>query len=276
MDHIEDSGGIEDALAADVKYDLDDGWAKSIKFGARYSNQDQTVRYTSYNWGVVSEVWAGPGAIWFAQPNATNSVDPTDTFDSPDGSIEDSPRESGECVGVYGVVDLRIQQFPKGSDTQPDPSRVLQWQSGLCLRDVGAAAPGDDAQWVANGGYERLGASCQQAGGHSSERQSCRRKSTENVETSGPAMRCWTSGRTGCLAPICADGQFRRALSSTRATKPGRATCNSCGQRLQPGANGHLHAGALADTGRGRQLCFARFAPLRPSSSRMRCIFECL
>ncbi|WP_249171852.1 TonB-dependent receptor [Erythrobacter sp. JK5] len=60
MDHIEDSQGDQFAFRADMQYDFpDDSFLRYAKVGARYSGADQTVRYTTYNWGVLSEVWSG-------------------------------------------------------------------------------------------------------------------------------------------------------------------------------------------------------------------------
>ena len=60
MDHIEDSEGDQYAVRADLNYEFpDDSFLRYGKTGARYSQVDQTVRYSTYNWGVLSEVWAG-------------------------------------------------------------------------------------------------------------------------------------------------------------------------------------------------------------------------
>ena len=60
MDHIEHSEGEEVASQFDVAYNFqDDGFLQRIKFGARYADRDQTIRYTTYNWGAISEVWSG-------------------------------------------------------------------------------------------------------------------------------------------------------------------------------------------------------------------------
>ncbi len=73
MDHIEDSNGQENAYRADGEYDLHSGWLDSVKFGARYAEREQTTRYSTYNWGVISEIWNGStGPVWLAQ-NAANS-----------------------------------------------------------------------------------------------------------------------------------------------------------------------------------------------------------
>jgi TonB-dependent receptor len=61
MDHIEESTGHEWAAKADIAYKFggDDPFLKRVKFGARYADREETVRYTTYNWGALSEVWAG-------------------------------------------------------------------------------------------------------------------------------------------------------------------------------------------------------------------------
>jgi TonB-dependent receptor len=60
MDHIEHSTGHEWAFKGDAAYNFDDGsFLKRLKFGARYADRQETVRYTTYNWGVLSEVWSG-------------------------------------------------------------------------------------------------------------------------------------------------------------------------------------------------------------------------
>ncbi len=64
MDHISDNEGEEFATRLDVEYTFDNGIVKSIEVGARYSNREQTTRQSTYNWGVLSEAWAG-GNIWY-------------------------------------------------------------------------------------------------------------------------------------------------------------------------------------------------------------------
>ena len=72
MDHIEDSDGEELAFKADVAYDFEEDipFLRRVKFGARYSDRDQNVRNSTYNWGVLSEVWGGnPGeAVYLDEP----------------------------------------------------------------------------------------------------------------------------------------------------------------------------------------------------------------
>jgi TonB-dependent receptor len=59
IDHFEDSRGDEFQFAANFSYDLGDGFFDKVRFGARYADRDQTVKYSTYNWGHLSEVWAG-------------------------------------------------------------------------------------------------------------------------------------------------------------------------------------------------------------------------
>lgn len=61
MDHIEHSRGHEWAFQGDTAYNfLNDGFLKQLKFGARYSDREQHIKYTTYNWGNLSETWNSP------------------------------------------------------------------------------------------------------------------------------------------------------------------------------------------------------------------------
>jgi TonB-dependent receptor len=61
MDHFEKSRGDEWAFRGDVAYNFpeDSGFLRRAKFGARYADRDQSIRFTTYNWGSLSEVWSG-------------------------------------------------------------------------------------------------------------------------------------------------------------------------------------------------------------------------
>jgi len=73
MDHIEDSSGSQYALKGDLTYDFDEGsFLRQFKAGARYADREQTVRYTTYNWGMLSEVWSG------SRPVNVQDVNPND------------------------------------------------------------------------------------------------------------------------------------------------------------------------------------------------------
>jgi TonB-dependent receptor len=60
MDHIEDSDGNEDAARIDLDYSFpEDSWLSSIRAGYRFSDRENTARFSTYNWGVLSEIWGG-------------------------------------------------------------------------------------------------------------------------------------------------------------------------------------------------------------------------
>ncbi|EWH08835.1 TonB-dependent receptor [Catenovulum agarivorans DS-2] len=65
MEHISDNEGKEKAFAADAQYTFEDGLIASIKVGARYAKREQVTRQSKYNWGWLSEAWAGNGNAWF-------------------------------------------------------------------------------------------------------------------------------------------------------------------------------------------------------------------
>lgn len=64
MDHIEQSEGTLDSIRLDADYEIDSGWLKSIRGGVRFAERDQTTRFTTYNWGVLSEQWGDGGPVW--------------------------------------------------------------------------------------------------------------------------------------------------------------------------------------------------------------------
>jgi TonB-dependent receptor len=59
MDHVEDSEGEQLAVRADMEIDLSHDWLDSVKFGLRYADRNQTVRWTTYNWQNVANTWTG-------------------------------------------------------------------------------------------------------------------------------------------------------------------------------------------------------------------------
>lgn len=61
MDHISDNDGEEIALQLDGEYTFDDQWVTGVKAGLRFSNKEVTVREGAYNWGNITETWAGAG-----------------------------------------------------------------------------------------------------------------------------------------------------------------------------------------------------------------------
>ncbi len=146
MDHVEQSGGIEDAYRADVKYDLDDGWLRSAKFGARYSNQNQTVRYTAYNWGVVSEAWDGKaGPVWFGQPSAANAVDPSN------GQSRIHPA-SDQLAPTSFLTTYTFPGFQRGQVPNPVHAEFYAANPALNYANTIQNAEATNRQWITSGG----------------------------------------------------------------------------------------------------------------------------
>jgi len=62
--HQEHNDAHETALRGDLEYDFDEGgWLGSLKVGVRYSDRNQTVRYSTFNWTPIAASWNcnGPG-----------------------------------------------------------------------------------------------------------------------------------------------------------------------------------------------------------------------
>jgi TonB-dependent receptor len=72
LDSIARNEGQLDTLRFDAEYDIsEDGFFKQVKFGARWSERDQTTRDTNFStWGNLSAPWAGRAgcAPWNAGP----------------------------------------------------------------------------------------------------------------------------------------------------------------------------------------------------------------
>jgi TonB-dependent receptor len=86
MDHMEDSEGTLHAARVDLDYKFDEAsWIESVRFGARYAERDQTTRFSTYNWGALSEIWGGGGPVW-----VSDNVDDVrgGTGGSPAGNVE--------------------------------------------------------------------------------------------------------------------------------------------------------------------------------------------
>jgi TonB-dependent receptor len=69
MDHIEDSDGNSDAFRIDGEYSFgDESFLKSVRAGYRYADRQQTARFSTYNWGRLSEQWGNNGPVWLDDP----------------------------------------------------------------------------------------------------------------------------------------------------------------------------------------------------------------
>ena len=90
MDHTEQSEGTSDAFRIDAEYDLEDDfdWIRSVRFGGRYAERDLTTRFSTYNWGVLSEIWGNGGPVWMDQLGATDGA--VDSFGWEDFQRDDT------------------------------------------------------------------------------------------------------------------------------------------------------------------------------------------
>lgn len=115
MDHIEHSDGHEWAFKGDVAYNFDNDvpFLRRAKFGARYADRQETVRYTTYNWGVISEVWAGSAPVSIAQGGASNA----DLYTFPDffrGQTKAPPSAfyyNGDLLNGYDTASTYFKQL---------------------------------------------------------------------------------------------------------------------------------------------------------------------
>jgi len=142
MDHFEDSKGNEFQFKADATYDMPDGgFFDKIRFGARYADRDQTIKYSAYNWGMLSEVWAGyPVSV--AQVNNGNAS--FYNFDNFFRGATPGPAGAyyynGDSIGNYdGAVNFIRQIEAAGAATQATPS--TRWNPAALRPGVGADSP---------------------------------------------------------------------------------------------------------------------------------------
>lgn len=103
MDHIEDSDGNSDSARLDLEYAFpESGFLKSIKAGVRYADRDQTARFSTYNWGVITEQWGSGGPVWLD--------DPVDGISGGTG---------GTAIGIGANVPYYFDNYFKGQAPNP-------------------------------------------------------------------------------------------------------------------------------------------------------------
>ncbi|MDB5430035.1 MAG: TonB-dependent receptor [Caulobacter sp.] len=77
MDHRENSEGDEFAIRADAQYLFHSTWMDSLKVGVRYSDRDQTVRYSTFNWANIANDWnlsAHQNVFWNIDKHTANGA----------------------------------------------------------------------------------------------------------------------------------------------------------------------------------------------------------
>jgi TonB-dependent receptor len=126
MDHTERSDGRSNAARADLKYDFDDGsFLESLKVGYRFAERKQTARFSTYNWGVLSEQWGGTnGPVWLDNPAARGTSEQF-TFNNYFGGAVQDP------TGGVGRLFYNTNTVTNYAQYSADALRIAQaWGSG--------------------------------------------------------------------------------------------------------------------------------------------------
>jgi TonB-dependent receptor len=110
MDHIEDSDGTSDAIAVDFEKFMEDGLFTAVSFGARYAERDQTARFSTYNWGSLTEIWGGGGPIWLDDPRIPGGYEVFEYDNFFDGEAND-PFADGGAVFYSGRPAQRYDEY---------------------------------------------------------------------------------------------------------------------------------------------------------------------
>jgi len=83
MDHVEKSDGTQNAFQLDSTIAINNSnWFKSWKVGVRYADRNQTARFSTYNWGVLSEQWGNGGPVWLDDPIVSNNNQPLNGYEA--------------------------------------------------------------------------------------------------------------------------------------------------------------------------------------------------
>ncbi|MEL1251374.1 TonB-dependent receptor domain-containing protein [Aurantiacibacter gilvus] len=101
LDSREKNEGDLYSLRGDFEYDLsDDGFFRSVRFGARWAERDRTTRNTDFStWGNLSAPWAGRGGCtpWGEGPGCQSGAPGTVAQDWNGNGVPEC--DFGECVG---------------------------------------------------------------------------------------------------------------------------------------------------------------------------------
>lgn len=153
MDHIERSNGTLDAFRVDADYSFENlGWLRSVRFGARRSIRNQTTRFSTYNWGVVSEQWGSGGPVWLDGnvPGVGNLADFHSPFAFDNFMRGDVPVPTGDQARLFWNSNIvqdyqRMIDYARGVNDswRPDTAcgQPQNWQPLHLRCDVGAEAP---------------------------------------------------------------------------------------------------------------------------------------
>ncbi|PXA93881.1 TonB-dependent receptor, partial [Nostoc sp. 3335mG] len=157
MDHLEDSKGNSDAFRLDLDYTFpDDSFIKSIRAGVRYADRDQVARFSTYNWGRLSEQWGNDGPVWLDDP-VDNVIGGT----------------GGTAIGLNANAPYYFSNFMRGKASNPAADGRQFYASNIIQNysDYVAYASAINREWEAtnnecpdglarNGGWNPLALRC--------------------------------------------------------------------------------------------------------------------
>jgi TonB-dependent receptor len=98
-DNVNDSEGQELALRADAEWDLPSGGFDVLRFGVRFSDRDQEVRNSAYNWANIANTWTnGCQYLYFNLDSQPGTCDPDNN-----PATNNSTTFNGYPAGFYEV-----------------------------------------------------------------------------------------------------------------------------------------------------------------------------
>lgn len=156
LDSIARNEGQLDTLRFDAEYDIsEDGFFKQVKFGARWSERDQTTRDTNFStWGNLSAPWAGRAgcAPWNAGPGcaATGGFQPGRFFTGLPG--QEFAIGGGAYVDDFpAFANLRSpfdNGFQRGNAPAPLPGGAHFFGADSFLQEYLSGASADQAREI--------------------------------------------------------------------------------------------------------------------------------
>lgn len=102
-DNVQDNSGHEWAFRADGQWDLPGSWIDTVKFGARYSDRDELVQNSAYNWNNIGNNWSGGCQHLYynldSQPGTCSDSGNTTTFNGYPAGFYDNERFGAPFFG---------------------------------------------------------------------------------------------------------------------------------------------------------------------------------
>ena len=100
MDHAENSKGTEWATRFDLQYDFDNGWIHQLRAGVRWSDRDQHVNWSTYNWKNIANTYSCDAGYYNID---TTSPRTWQCSDSGNPTPADIHTFQGYADGIYEV-----------------------------------------------------------------------------------------------------------------------------------------------------------------------------